>query len=76
MRHALDEICQSTNHDSVLQNVNECLESERRYKFKDDKTMDISSRLREEITVRRLSNESVLFNRDNMLIIPKELQKR
>ena len=40
----LDDICQSTNHNSVLQNVIECLESGKRYKFKDDKTMDIFSR--------------------------------
>ena len=71
----LDEICQSTNHDSVLQNVIECLESGKWYKFKDDKTMNIFSRLREELTVRRLSNGSVLL-RDNRLIIPKELQKK
>ena len=37
--------------------------------------MDIFSRLREEITVRRLSNGSVLL-RDNRLIIPRELQKK
>ena len=59
----------------MLQNVIECLESGKRYKFKDDKTMDIFSRLREEITVRRLSNGSVLL-RDDMLIIPKEIQNR
>ena len=62
----LDDICQSTNHNSLLQNVIECLESGKRYKFKDDKTMDIFSRLREEITVRRLSNVTtcLLFQRN------------
>ena len=71
----VSEICQSTNHGSMLQNVIECLESGKWYESNDDKTMDIFSRLREKINVSRSSNESVLFH-DNRLIIPKKLQKK
>ena len=69
----IEEICESTNRDKTLQNVIECLETDTWYKYKTDQSMDIFSRLREELTVRKLSNGSVLL-RDNRLIIPNELQ--
>lgn len=72
---SLDEICESTNRDTLLQNVIECVESGQWYKYKNEQTMDIFSRLREELTVRKMPKGSVLL-RDNRLVIPKELQKK
>ena len=58
---SLDEICESTNRDTGLQNVIECVESDQWCKYKKDQSTDIFTRLREELTVRKMPNGSEIF---------------